>query len=310
MREPTLSPIFGLVLFDCTQHALAWPARGTINEAIVQPNAIEVIRFSTHDKWTERQLRYFTIVDLSAQDERESPDRTLAFTARGCSRFCDDGSKWLPLWETFGFTLSMRVRANSFDSVSELKAIVKDFSMSHNLVVKPFGSSFYAIGGQHGGKYWNQLPQSLTELRDGVRLLTSNGWDAIFSGAWEHPNHTDSNGSNPMIISGLHPNCISERKWRNAGRCEYDGRLSLVQHNGRWHVYARANLQFLGGRFTQVAVSSGSDIRGPYLPFRLIHVEGWDERNKSTNLYFTAVNPHPLDSRMLIATMPTNEGDG
>ena len=66
----------------------------------------------------------------------------------------------------------------------------------------------------------------------------------------------------------------------------------MVHHNGRWLLYVRANLQFYGSRFTQVAESEGGDVTGPYRAFRTLNLAGWDERSASGNLYFTAVTPH------------------
>ena len=70
-------------------------------------------------------------------------------------------------------------------------------------------------------------------------------------------------------------------------------------------MYARANLHpRRGGRFIQVAVSRGNDPSGPFGPFALINIAGY-EGIADGNIYFAAVNTNPLDSSTLIGLFPT-----
>ena len=232
-------PVFALLLLDSATYA--WPLRGTINASIVEANsAKEVVRFSAHDGWTNHHLRYLTILDVTADGGQGR--RKFAFTARACEGACTDGFS-LPPWRTFAFSIN-NVDTRSFGMPTQLTEIVSDYSMSHNMVVKRDNATFYAVGGQHGGLYWNSRPP---ELRDGLRLLQSSSWEAILAGAWRHPSHDRAGGTEaPLIIDGAHLHCVSMRKERNGGRCEYDGRVALVRHRERWLIYVRANLQFYG----------------------------------------------------------------
>ena len=126
-----------------------------------------------------------------------------------------------------------------------------------------------------------------------------------------------------------------------------DGKLSAVLHaDGHWLLYGRANLKQRGGRFVAVARSltsspctseeaggaGGGNLTGAqakaepkgggmapglpahspshsptYGPFRLISIAGYDERAWG-NVYFAAIDRHPLDDDMLVGLFPVNLG--
>ena len=77
-------------------------------------------------------------------------------------------------------------------------------------------------------------------------------------------------------LSGSHPGCVENRQ--EFGRhCEFDGRLSVVQHRSRFLIFARANLKASGGRFVQVATSRADDPSSSgYGPFKLLNIAGYD----------------------------------
>lgn len=58
------------------------------------------------------------------------------------------------------------------------------------------------------------------------------------------------------------------------------GKLSVVFKDGRWLLYARANLKQHGGRYVVLARSLTSEPWGEgataYAPFELIHIEGYN----------------------------------
>ena len=180
---------------DCWFKCCKAQRRGTLNQALVEPETQTVVSFR---QWSNRHVRYLSVLDLGDGDG--DGDGTLAFTARSCTGDCVDG--WTePLWRTVAFTLDMH-SGGGFGAPSDLTEIVSDYSLSHNLVVRRAaaaadgarggtgdgagagGTSFFAVGGQHGGMYWNSHPP---ELRDGVRLLTADSWDDVIGGARPRP---------------------------------------------------------------------------------------------------------------------------
>ena len=59
------------------------------------------------------------------------------------------------------------------------------------------------------------------------------------------------------------------------------------------------------GRFVQVAISKGHMARGPYGPFRLLTIAGYESSIETGNLYFAAVKQNPLDpERTLLGLFP------
>lgn len=101
------------------------------------------------------------------------------------------------------------------------------------------------------------------------------------------------------VLDGYHEGC-AECRAPSQGACEFDGRFSLARFRGRYHLYARANLQTdRGGRFLQVASTSTSNPRGPYGPFARLRIAG-HAYPQAGNLYFGAVKPNPLDASVLI----------
>ena len=89
----------------------------------------------------------------------------------------------------------------------------------------------------------------------------------------------------------------------------FDGKLSAVHKDGRWFVYARANLQFHGGRFVVVAISRTDMPWGhdAYEDFRLLEIDGYDQEGPG-NVYFAGIDRHPFDNDMLVGLFPINMG--
>ena len=93
----------------------------------------------------------------------------------------------------------------------------------------------------------------------------------------------------------------------NSGRpkaCSFDGRLSLVEYQGRWLLFARANPASAGERFVQV---TASDDRGvTWGEFELISIQ--DYFHHDGNIYFFAVSSNPVDPASLVAFFPLSHG--
>merc|ERR1712107_666981 len=82
------------------------------------------------------------------------------------------------------------------------------------------------------------------------------------------------------VFTGHHPGCVEERKNIHSGfkgACEFDGRMSVLQWEGRIYMFARANTP---ERHVQVTSSSNFQ---DWSPFSLIHINGVDTHN---HIYF------------------------
>lgn len=90
--------------------------------------------------------------------------------------------------------------------------------------------------------------------------------------------------------------CVEMRPWLSARGCEYDGKLSLVSHDGRLLLYARANVNSPGGRHVQVA--STRDRRGSagWSAFRVLSFENYT-LHPYNNIYYFAVTQRASPSR-------------
>ena len=130
--------------------------------------------------------------------------------------------------------------------------------------------------------------------RDGVRLFSLR-------------NKTGTWNSERVVLKRNHPGCI-ERRLPLKGVCQFDGKFSLVAFQGRFLIYARANVNKLkGGRFVQVA--SARNVAGPYGPFALVDFLGYG-KIETQNMYMLAVNVHPFRSDRLIGLAPINFSHG
>ena len=108
------------------------------------------------------------------------------------------------------------------------------------------------------------------------------------------------------LFDGAHEGCTENRprmqKRADGGSaCEFDGRLSLVQHNGELLLYARANLRADGGmRYAQMTRSADGGLT--WSPFALVRIQKLSPQ--SGELYFFAVQPNPVHNGSLVALVP------
>jgi len=130
----------------------------------------------------------------------------------------------------------------------------------------------------------------------------------LSTSAWTGLEHAGS-------ILGSHPGCVEARSKNftydpSTGRnsCEFDGRISLVEHRGQLFAYFRANVsnRKSHGRYVQVVHAPGPE--GPWSPFELVHIPEWPV--EAGNIYFAAVNRNPADPETLLALLPANDGQG
>ena len=186
--------------------------------------------------------------------------------------------------------------------------VIHDYSISQNAAIIQHDGRYYAFGGEELRDHYEDGRVVLDD-RDGIRVLEADTFEAL-QASWSHPSHATRTDSN-IILHGDHPNCRTAR--HSNGVCEFDGMVSAVFLNGRWHVHVRANLKNHGGRFVQVARSLTSDLYGGFEPFQLISIHGYDPTpgtgaNQFSNLYFLVADVHPLDPHVMIGLMPVNAG--
>lgn len=114
-----------------------------------------------------------------------------------------------------------------------------------------------------------------------------------------------------VVITGSDPpGCIDRRPdytgWPRQTACEFDGRLSLVQHRGGFQLFARANLRFgqvAGGRYVQMTRSPTLEPHSwsAWEPIRILGVTP-----SLLDIYFFAVSSNPVDEQSLIALFPVS----
>ena len=100
------------------------------------------------------------------------------------------------------------------------------------------------------------------------------------------------------VITGIEPsNCVDRRPaftgFPRLQACEFDGRLALAHLNGRYLLYARANLKMgalAGGRFVQVTHSE--HLEHGWVPWRPVQISGIDPSR--ADIYFFAVQASPV----------------
>ena len=143
-----------------------------------------------------RTLRYFALVSddrSSVLDERgawliaraELPKKqTMPRTT-----MADFATVMLSLWPRPGVGYAMAT-------------ILRDYSQSHNLMVRHHQGQYYAIGGAATFPNRRELkndPRARNDLRDGVRLLRADSLAAVRRGQWLRANHS----SLPLVTASV-----------------------------------------------------------------------------------------------------------
>ena len=123
-------------------------------------------------------------------------------------------------------------------------------------------------------------------------------------------------GGGRVVARGDHAGCV-DRRPKQRGACEFDGKVSVAPLGSGVVLFARANLVrrnastgTFGGRFVQSArARSREEGLGP---FDLLHVLGYREGSggrrgppPGDNVYFAAVDANPADESTLLGLFPT-----
>ena len=182
--------------------------------------------------------------------------------------------------------------------------------MTHNVAIAPSqrNDEYFMAGGQ----YNQEIVWRDERPNDGVWLTR---WRP---GTSARANSVASAEEALLLLNGSHRGCI-ERRVEAEGEslypganarsraCEFDGRLSLVFHRGRWLLYARANPTVRGHRHVQVARSNSDQLRpGDWGPFKLVRLRGYDFMDG--DIYYFLVQQNPVAPGTLLATFPLFHG--
>ena len=285
-------------------------------------------------------LRYFSVVDVARHAGwAPRPEVKLLFFARRSAWGAPGALNVLRSLSTWALAL----RDNRLEHLAAAP-VVDDYALASNMDVlldtdAGGHSVLYGLGGHHLGwderHGFSQLSKKAASgnrlrPRDGLHLLRATRLADVLSGAWLpwsqfNPAAAPTSRSRravvespeakarrerikaSVVIDGRHPGCV-EKFNRYAPLCFYDSKMSLTRFRGRYLVFARANtVDRGGGRFVQVAESTGGDAAGPYGSFELLKIEGYTSL-RSGNIYTAVVHEHPSDPTMLLGLFSVNEG--
>lgn len=179
-------------------------------------------------------------------------------------------------------------------------------SMTHNLAITIDNGDFVLVGG-----LFNPQSEAGVHANNGVWTARASSWQFRENSTALGSNHvlgaSSQNGhwrDVRLLLTGKHPGCTERRDPAVAPLayphvCEFDGRFSLVQFQGRYLLYGRANPGLHGERYVQVTTST--DLRS-WSAFELIDVRGY--HHSQGDMYFFSVQVNPTDPQTLVALVP------
>ena len=185
--------------------------------------------------------------------------------------------------------------------------------LSHNLaaICREADQTLVAVGGRHlrnprfgdfGIRRSLGPMPSLVSPASTTPASTSSSW---MPATW----------SEPELVNGGGPStkCIEKRSAFREHGCEFDGKLSLVWHDGALLMYARANFAAdHGARHVQVARSE--DGGATWLPFQVCEIDGYEitSENNSASTGLdppTSGSPHPYGPPCLPCLLTQRSAD-
>ena len=258
---------------------------------LLQNSAHEVVHATEGQPW-----RYYTAFDCGDSNQ---PAWCLTFKT-----------------DTLGATIGLLRATGGISGFTPQAAPIISFPTAqqtifvHNAAVLRLSRDEYVmVGGMQGFSFTKKHARAAVFTEDrsldfgrpiGIRLL--RGHAAHGNWTW---------GAPQVIIRGTDPpNCV-DRRPKQTGypklvACEFDGRLSLLQFQGEFWMYARANLRYgalAGGRWAQVTRSPALE-RG-WQPWSLVHIMGFNSAD--VDIYFFAAQINPVDRSSLVALFPISQ---
>ena len=135
--------------------------------------------------------------------------------------------------------------------------------MSHNFAVICHAGKLVGFGGR-------AAPPNVRRFEPGIFVVRAEPSHIPAAIEWS---------PRVLAINGSHPGCVERRFTffppRGYPLCEFDGRLSAVNFDGRIFLYTRANtMTGGGGRNVQVTSSADGGQPGSWSPFELVRFRG------------------------------------
>ena len=173
---------------------------------------------------------------------------------------------------------------------------------THNMAFLRDGDGYVWVGGQHGSNH-----SSVWHKGTGIWTARGESW------RWTADAQVDASTSRQQsqwhearrLLDGFHEGCVEARRTvgletrDERAACEFDGRLSLVKHEGEYLLYTRLNPASHGSRFVQVTRSSDMVHWGA---FESIELAGY--ARLQGDIYFLAAASNPVDEGSLVGLIP------
>ena len=297
----------------CAQHGLL---EGTLGEEISWWPREASWRRKTVRKKLLRNLRYLTALPCDGRVCLVFKDANYESFVSGISS--EDGLRFDSVAEL------VMPRMWRIDARRRRRRFVEVIArLTHNLAIAHLNGSYYVAGGRY------RPDENVPKRELGIWISSSKTWrynahggegaivgDASARGRlWlsaqdgllsvKGDRGVTSSWVRPHIaLEGQQPGCIERRNLTHvgvpAGACEFDGRVSLAHYQGKFWLYARANLARRGQRFVQVASSQDTRV---WSRFELIRLRGYAPTHG--DIYFFAAQANPVDTaRSMVAVFP------
>ena len=276
------------------------------------------VRFSNTQDIAGQEWRYFTLIPCGSTETV----LCLVFSVDAVGHWAA-GVESVDGGRTFQSDGASLVAPFAFWTHSGEQAV----SVSHNLAILRHGATYFIAGGLYARN---------TSWHKGTGIWLAHGPSWRFAPgdpqADAHLSFKPSAGPTPrgaisektptqwldvrLAVTGFQPGCVERRRnevlaTRSEGdkmrtACEFDGRLTLVHHRGRFFLYTRLNSARSGHRFVQM--TSSVDLRS-WSRFVPIAVEGYNSHEEGSghgNIYFWSASANPLDNGTMVALAPVS----
>ena len=172
---------------------------------------------------------------------------------------------------------------------------------THNMAFLREGENYVWMGGQHGSNH-----SSVWHKGTGIWTASGKSWRWAADREVGAPKQASQWRGMRRLLNGFHEGCVEARRTDglemrgDRAACEFDGRLTLVKHEGEYLLYGRLNpTRQPGSRFVQMTRSSDLVHWGAFEPIQL---EGYSPLQG--DIYFLAATSNPVDQGSLVGLFP------
>ena len=235
--------------------------------------------------------RYFGLIEDAPNWQRRRRGAYALYARTGAYPHADPEPRTI-IWRDCDAALRAPDGESSCASRGRSRTMPWPPEVAHNCALFRHGGAVHAIGGLAGPG----------RERHGLVRYAAASLDAL--------------GAAPPapVARGDHPGCV-DRRPKQRGRCEFDGKLSVAPlRGGAAALFARANLVrrntttgTFGGRHAQSAALDGATYAAS--PFAPLRIDGYREGGRDPpapgdNVYFAAVDANPADGESLLGLFP------